>query len=428
MNKLSVGLVGLGQIGSGVYKILTSKKDLLLKKTGVSFEIKKIAVRTLGKNRGLKPERGLLTNDYREVVSHEGIDCVVELIGGIHPAREVILQALKNGKDVVTANKALLAEYGHEIFPWAHRHGRRVLFEASVGGGIPVIKSLREGLVSNRIHSVLGIINGTSNYILTRMAGGGLEFEEALREAQQRGYAEKNPKLDIEGIDAAHKLAILASLAFDQPLRFHDVHCEGIDGIDQNDIRFASQFGYVIKLVAICKKTSDNEVEARVQPTLLPQRHILSKVDGAYNAILFRGDEVGDFLLYGEGAGTRPTASAVVSDLVDLALGKAGERLSPWTSSKSRPKMKKMSSIDSRYYFRFAVIDKPKVLAKISGILGEHQVSISDVIQIERKVGNVVPLIMLTHHATEGSVREAIQRIDRLPVIRGKTHVLRVEE
>ena len=425
MKTINIGLLGLGQIGMGVYRILTRKKSLLEKKTGVTFEIRKIAVRHPAKKRPVAVSRKLITRAPSQIVRNGHIDCVIELVGGIRPAKDLILQALRSGKDVITANKALLAECGEEIFRASSQYGRRVFFEASVGGGIPVIKALREGLVGNEIQSVLSIINGTSNYILTRMTRDGLEFDEALRLARKEGYAEKNPRLDIDGIDSAHKLTILASLAFGEPVRFRDIACEGIRGVDHSDIAFAHEFGYVIKLLAIAKKTGGG-LEARVQPTLLSENHILAKVDGPYNAILFRGDEVGEILLYGKGAGPRPTASAVVSDLVDLALGRQDKKANPWLV-KRRSRIKSLSSIQSRYYCRFSVIDKPGVLAGISGILGRHRVSISDVIQIERKSGNVVPLIMITHDAGEKAVRDAIAEIDRLPVVKGKSHVLRIE-
>lgn len=426
MKKINIGLLGLGQIGKGVYQLLTRKKSLLKKKAGVAFEIKKIAVRHLKKKRQISVARRLLTTNSLEMTRNSHIDCIIELVGGIRPAKDLILQALRNGKDVITANKALLAEHGEEIFKASSKYGKRVFFEASVGGGIPVIKALREGLVGNEIHSVLGIINGTSNYILTRMTHDQLEFAQALALAQKEGYAESNPRLDIDGIDSAHKLAILASLAFDEPIRFRDIACEGVSGIDQNDITFAGQFGYVVKLLAIAKR-SKKEIEARVQPTLLPENHILAKVDGPYNAILFRGDEVGEILLYGKGAGARPTASAVVSDLVDLALGREDKKISPWLLKK-KSKIKTSSLIQTRYYMRFSVIDKPGVLAKISGILGKHHVSISDVIQTERRVGNVVPLIMISHHTKEKAIDGAVREINRLLVVRGKSHIIRIED
>ncbi|MBI4549933.1 MAG: homoserine dehydrogenase [Candidatus Omnitrophica bacterium] len=426
MKQIKIGLLGLGQIGSGVYQLLTRKKSLLQKKAGVSFEIQKIAVKNPRKSRKISVRRDLITTESFKVARNGNVDCVVELVGGIRPAKDLILQALRSGKDVVTANKALLAEHGKEIFRTAAQKGRRVFFEASVGGGIPVIKALREGLIGNEIQSVLAIINGTTNYILTRMTQDRLDFKQALALAQSEGYAERDPRLDIDGIDSGHKLAILASLAFDQPVSFRDLSCEGISRIEHRDIEFAGEFGYVVKLLALAKKVPAG-IEARVQPTLLAKDHILAKVDGAYNAILFRGDEVGEMLLYGKGAGSRPTASAVVSDLVDLALDREDKKKNPWLS-KGKARVRRGSSLPSRYYLRFSVIDKPGVLAKISGVLGRHRVSISGMIQTERKVGNVVPLIMITHHAGESAVRAAQQEINRLRVISGKPQVIRIED
>lgn len=424
MKHFKIGLLGLGQIGGGVYQLLSRKKAALCRGSGVHFDLVKIAEKDPERAKLFSVPAKVLTAQAEEVVRDPEIDCVVELIGGIYPAKNFVITALKSGKDVVTANKALIAEHGKEIFSVAAKHGRQVFFEASVGGGIPVIKALREGLISNDIESIHGIINGTSNYILTRMSREGLDFETALQLAQKEGYAERNPGFDVDGIDSAHKLAILASLAFREPLDFGEIGCEGIRGIDKSDIAFAAQFGYVIKLLAIGKKTSTG-VEARVQPTLISRDHILAKVEGVLNAIFLRGDEVGDILLYGRGAGARPTASAVVSDLVDLASGKSfGEN--PWLCRRTL-RMKPLATISSRYYFRFSVIDKPGVLAKISGILGAHKVGISDVIQMERKSGNVVPLIMLTHDVNEKEVHAAIAKIRTLAVIRGRPQVLRIE-
>jgi len=424
MKTLRVGLIGLGQIGGGVYRLLNRKRSFLAEQTGVRFDLTGISEKDPKKLKILSARYRKLVMPAGELIRSKNLDCVIELIGGIHPAREFILDALRSGKDVVTANKALIAEHGKEIFSVAEKNGRRVFFEASVGGGIPVIKALREGLVSNRIESVFGIINGTSNYILTRMSREGLGFDEALVLAQKEGYAEKDPTLDIEGMDSSHKLAILASLAFREPVSFSEIDCEGIRGIDHSDIAFAAQFGYVIKLLAIGKKTRAG-IEARVQPTLVPKNHMLAKVDGALNAVFLQGDEVGDILLYGKGAGSKPTASAIVSDLTDLALGKK-IAANPWIL-KRRLGAKPVTAISSRYYFRFSVIDRPGVLARISGILGSHQVSISDVIQTERKSGNIVPLMMLTHDANEKAVKQAIRRIQSLPIIKGRPQVLRIE-
>lgn len=401
----------------------------MAREAGVRFEIAGVAVRNSRKKRLVRIPPSLLTNRADSLVRDPEIDVIVELIGGTKVAHKLVLAALRNGKDVVTANKALLAEHGDEIFEVAKKTGRQVFFEASVGGGIPVIKTLREGLVANRIESIYSIINGTSNYILSEMSERKLDFKEALRLAQQKGYAEANPSLDIEGVDAAHKLAILVRLAFGGRFPFKAIYSEGISEIHDEDISFAEEFGYRIKLLAIAKRDSDG-VEARVQPTLLPKSHILANVSGSFNAILLKGDEVGEVLLYGRGAGPHPTASAVVSDLIDLAKGHSSPTLAgEGCTARSKPlRIKGISSILSRYYLRFHVIDKPGVLSKISAVLGGHRISISDVIQKERKAGSVVPLILLTHDAPERELRIAIGGIDRLNILRGKTQVIRIEE
>lgn len=427
MQKLRIGLLGLGQVGSGVYSILAAKQNTLQKKTGIRLAIKRVAVKHLAKKRLVKPRSGELIANAWQVVRDPEIDVIVELIGGIHPAKEFILAALRSGKDVVTANKALLAEHGREIFSLAQRLGRSLFFEASVGGGIPVIKTLREGLIANRVHSIHSIINGTSNYILTKMSEAHLSFKEALRLAQKKGYAEANPRLDIEGIDAAHKITILAGLAFGGWVKFKEVYAEGISRIQSEDIAFAEEFGYAIKLLAIAKKNG-SEIETRVQPTLLPKTHVLSNVRGSFNAVFLQGDEVGDLLLYGRGAGSRPTASAVLSDLIDLARIRFGNARNPFLPELKPLKVRSISSVLSRYYLRFHVVDQPGVLASISSVLGRHKISISDMIQKERRAGSVVPLILLTHGTLESSLRKAVQVIDRLSVVRGKTQVLRIEE
>ena len=422
---LSLGLLGFGQIGNGVYSLLKRKGSLLAQQIGVSFKIAGVAVRNLRKARDIRIPHSLLTARAEALIQDPRVDVIVELIGGTQAARTLVLGALRNGKDVVTANKALLAEHGDKIFETAAQNGRRVLFEASVGGGIPVIKTLREGLVANRIDSIYSIINGTSNYILSEMSERGIDFKEALRSAQEKKYAEPNPTLDIEGIDSAHKLAILVRLAFGGRVDFKKVYCEGISRIRNEDIAFAEEFGYRIKLLAIAKRDSDG-IEARVQPTLLRRNHILASVSGSFNGILLKGDEVGEVLLYGRGAGPEPTASAVVSDFVDLAKS-YGENRSGDSRVTRTLKIKNISSILSRYYLRFHVIDKPGILSKIANLLGRHQISISDVIQKERKAGSVVPLILLTHDAPEKELRTALAEIDRLHVIRGRSQVIRIE-
>ena len=427
MRTLSVGLLGCGQIGSGVYSILSRKGRVLSERAGATLKISAVAVRHLHKPRPVRIPSSLLTTSADAVVRDPKMDVIVELIGGTQAARRLVLAALKNGKDVVTANKALLAEHGDEIFDLARRKNRRLFFEASVGGGIPIIKTLSEGLIANRIDSIYSIINGTSNYILSEMSEQKLDFKEALRLAQQEGYAEANPSLDIEGVDSAHKLAILARLAFGGRVAFKDIYSEGISQIRNEDVAFAEEFGYRIKLLAIAKSDRSG-IEARVQPTLLPKSHILAHVMGSFNAILLRGDEVGEILLYGKGAGSLPTASAVVSDLVDWAKssGKKGEDKGGPSFSKTL-KIKNISSLLSRYYLRFYVIDRPGVLAKISRILGSHRISISDVIQRERKVGRAVPLILLTHDASEKAIRQAVREIDRFSIMQARTQVIRIE-
>lgn len=428
MRTLRIGLLGLGQVGGGVFNLLNRKKKFFSGDIGVSFEIAKVAVRSKSRKRTVKVPASLLTTDGLAVVRDPSIDVIVELIGGTTEARRLVTEALRHGKHVVTANKALLAEHGDEIFELASRQQRWVLFEASVGGGIPVIKALREGLVANKVDSIHSIINGTSNYILTQMTEGKKDFKEALGEAQKKGYAEADPTFDIEGIDAAHKLAILTRFAFGGKVRFKDIHCEGISSIRSEDIAFAEEFGYRIKLLAIAKSDVDG-IEARVQPTLLPKSHILANVNGSFNAVLMHGDEVGDALLYGRGAGPAPTASAVLADLVDITLRQSG-RFDDNTAMRAIQKtlkIKNISGILSRYYLRFHVVDRPGVLASISQMLGRHSISISDVIQRERSHGNVVPLILLTHDAHEKDVRAAIRQIDKTRSVKGKSQVIRIE-
>lgn len=428
MKQLKIGLLGLGQVGSGVYSILKSKGPALARKNGASLVIKEIAVRHRTKRRSVRPRGIPLTTSARQLVRNPELDVIVELIGGIHPAKELILAALRSGKDVVTANKALLAEHGRELFTEAERLGRHLFFEASVGGGIPVIKVLREGLAANRIRSIYSIINGTTNYILTKMSEDHLDFKEALGLAQKKGYAEADPRLDLEGIDSAHKLTILASLVFGGWVSFRDIYVRGISSIRSEDISFAREFGYTIKLLAVAKKTADG-IEAHVQPTLLPNAHVLSNVGGSYNAVFMQGDEVGDILLYGQGAGSRPTGSAVVSDLIDLAHLDSLSGATRFFMPNLNPiRVRNISSLLSRYYLRFHVVDRPGVLAQISKVLGSHKISISDVIQKERRIGSVVPLILLTHGTQEHALSNAVKIIDRLPVVKGKTHVLRIEE
>jgi homoserine dehydrogenase len=427
MKTLKIGLLGLGQVGGGVYSILRSKHHTIKERCGISIKITGIAVRHKEKKRGIRVNRLLLTKNAKEIINSKENDIIVELIGGIQPAKKWILKSLMQGKHVVTANKALLAEHGRELFREAERQKKHLFFEASVGGGIPIIKVLREGLVSNRIYSIQAIINGTSNYILTKMGGDHLDFKEALQLARDKGYAEADPTLDIDGSDAAHKITILASLVFGGWVSFKDVYVSGITQIRSEDIEFAEEFGFTIKLLAIARKTREG-IEVHVRPTLLPKLHVLSGVHGSYNAILMKGDDVGDVLLYGKGAGRFPTGSAVVSDLVDLSKLEHHGGRQLFQIRPKKLKIKNVSSLLSRYYLRFHVVDAPGVLGKISRVLGNHKISISDVIQKERKLGDVVPLILLTHQTLERSLVNSVQVIDRLAITRGKAQVLRIEE
>lgn len=435
---INVGIIGFGTVGTGTAKILLENKDVISQRIGFDINLKKIADLDIKKSRGIKLPEGILTANADEILNDPEINIVVELIGGIHPAKEFILKAIRNKKHVVTANKALIATEGNEILAEAEKHGVEVGFEASVAGGIPIIKILKEGLIANRILAVYGIINGTSNYILTKMTDEGIEFSDALKEAQRLGYAEADPTYDIEGIDSAHKLAILASLAYNIPLSFNDVYKEGITRITSQDIGFAGELGYKIKLLAIAK-ASDGKVELRVHPTMVPKDYFISKVDGVFNAIYVQGDAVGDTLYYGRGAGDMPTGSAVVSDVVDigkkLMIHDTGYRIDD-KNKKSRAScivhrvplpIKKIEDIEAMYYFRFTAFDKPGVLSSISGVLGSYNISITSVIQKGRSLGEAVPLIVLTHTAKEKDVIKAVAEIDRLSVVADKTLYIRVE-
>lgn len=427
---INVGIIGFGTVGTGTAKILLENKDVLTERVGFEINLKKIATRDIHKERGIKLPEGILTSDVNSVLDDPEIQIIVELIGGITPAKDFILRAINNGKHVVTANKALLATHGIEIFTAVKRAGVEIGFEAAVAGGIPIIKVIREGLVANRIKAVYGIINGTTNYILTKMTDENIEFSVALRDAQKLGYAEADPSLDIEGVDSAHKLSILAYLAYGIPFPFKDIYIEGISKIDTQDINFASDLGYKLKLLAIAKE-KDGEVELRVHPTMIPKNYLISKVDGPFNAIYIYGDATGSTLYYGRGAGDMPTGSAVVSDIVDIARDirkNVTERLPIIVKSTREVKIKSINDITSMYYFRFSALDRPGVLSKISGILGNYNISIASVIQKGRRIGGAVPLVVLTHEAKEKDVRMAIEEIDRLPVVMDKTVFIRVED
>jgi len=427
MKDYKIGVIGLGTVGGGVYKQIKKKAALIKQRSGVRISVKSVCDKDKKALKAAGVQASEVVLDYKKILKDPDIACVVELIGGTKLAKKIIIEAMNNGKDVVTANKALLAEEGQDIFDAAQKTGRSIFYEASVGGGIPIIKGLSESLISNRVHTILSIINGTCNYILSQMTLEKMDFKEALRIAQEKGYAEADPTLDIEGIDAAHKIALMAQLAFGKKVNFSDISCEGISKIQLGDIAFAEQLGYVVKLLAIAKKTKAG-IEVRVQPTLLPKNHILANVNDSYNAVYLECDEVENMLFYGRGAGDCPTASAVVSDVVDLARISIGEKQKLVLPQLAPVSIQNISSIQSRYFLRFLVIDKPGVLAKIANVFGKYNVSISDVIQQERKIGQAVPLVFLTHGTSEKSIEQAVKHISKISVIKGSSQVLRIEE
>lgn len=425
-----VGMIGFGTVGAGVAKILLHKQRELDRRLNFGIKLKRIADLDIKRQRGIKLPKGMLVSDAKEVLNDPDIDIIVELIGGIRPARDFIITAAKNGKHVVTANKALLATSGDRIFSAAEKFGVEVGFEAAVAGSIPIIKVIRESLIGNRILALYGIINGTSNYILSRMTEERAELLAVLRDAQRLGYAEADPTFDIDGTDSAHKLVILLSLAFGVPFSFKSVYTEGITGITPIDIQFAAEFGYTIKLLAIAK-ISNQSVEARVHPTMIPGDDLMSSVNGVYNAIHVEADAVGSSLFYGKGAGEMPTGSAVVSDIADIARnivkGAPGRMRGLGMPLGSKMSIMAIEDLQSCYYLRLSVIDKPGVLSRISGILGNCNISIKSVIQKERKKEKTVPLVMMTHRAQEKNMLRALKEINRLSSVRGKTMFIRVE-
>ena len=433
MKGINVGLIGWGTVGSGVIKILQENGPLIEKRLGSKIVLKRVADIDLERERAVKVNRKVLTNRAEELIGDPEIDVVLELIGGVEPARSYILEAFKRGKHVVTANKALLATHLDELCRVAQRYNVDLNFEASVGGGIPIIRALKEGFVGERIEAIFGILNGTSNYILSTMSNEGGEFTAVLHQAQAKGYAEMDPTLDIDGIDAAHKLAILIKLAFGAKVSFEDIFIEGISDITPLDIEFGREFGYKIKLLAIAKAEGET-IEARVHSTMLPSDHFLSTVDGVFNAIFLKGNAVGETLFLGQGAGMMATGSAVMSDLIELSRNilKGTRRRVPTLSFQGKcikeMKVKDIEDIVRPYYLRFSAMDRPGVLSKISGVLGENEISIASVIQKGRGVSGAVPVVMMTHEARERNVRRALREIDKMDVILDRTMLIRVED
>ena len=432
MKAINIGLLGLGTVGAGTAKGVLSPREELEEKIGAPIVLKTIADLDITSPRsGLTLSELPLSTDASAMLDDPDIDIVVELIGGLEPARSFILRALAGGKHVVTANKALLATHGEELYAAALKYGRMLSFEAAVAGGIPIIRSVKDGLTANRITSLYGIVNGTCNYILSRMTDEGQEFSAVLAEAQAQGYAEADPTFDVEGTDSAHKLQILATLAFRTSVKLENIYVEGISRITPQDISFASEMGFRIKLLAIAKATN-GELELRIHPTMISETTPMSAVSGVFNAIFLNGDTVGDLMFYGRGAGEMPTASSVCADIVEIARRLAAAQ--PATPqdlpilAKKPLKLKPMEDVQSAYYLCVSVLDQPAVLAKITGILGRHKISISSVLQKGRHHAKAVPVVMMTHQAREGSMQEALKEINGLEVVVADTRMIRVEE
>lgn len=438
MDPIRIGLLGIGTVGGGTWTVLTRNEAEITRRAGRPLRIVQVADKNLARARALTGDRVAISDDAFAVVDNPEIDIVVELIGGYGIAKELVLKAIENGKHVVTANKALLAVHGNEIFAAAQRKNVMIGFEAAVAGGIPIIKALREGLTANRIEWIAGIINGTTNFILSEMRDKGLSFDDVLKEAQRLGYAEADPTFDIEGIDAAHKLTLMAAIAFGIPVQFDKAYIEGISRLEATDIRYAEQLGYRIKLLGITKRRqvgAAGAIELRVHPTLIPAKRLIANVEGAMNAVVVRGDAVGTTLFYGKGAGAEPTASAVIADLVDitrLATADPENRvphLAFQPDAVADLPILPMAEVESGYYLRMRVEDKPGVLADITRILADQQISIDAMIQREPGEGEQqADIIILTHVTREAQVDAAIAKIEALPVVSGKIVRLRLEE
>ncbi len=427
MSEIQIAVLGCGTIGTGVVKNSLSQAKLIKRRLGVGLRVKKVVEVDPSKGRDLMLPEGVLTPDIGEVWKDEDIQVVVELIGGVTVAREFILKAIECGKHVVTANKALLAKHGREIFALAGKKNVQVRFEASVGGGIPVIKSMMEGFSANRVKEVCGIINGTCNYILTRMRTDGLSFENALSAAQKKGYAEADPTLDINGTDSAHKIAVLASIADGSWVNFGDVHIEGIQDITLNDIKFAEEIGYGIKLLGILRNYED-DMDVRVHPAIISLKSPLARIDGEYNAIFVEGDVVGSTMFYGKGAGADPTSSAVLSDVMDIGRDIARQidrQTVEYFDCQKQKKIRDMDELVCTRYLRVMATDRPGVLSEITGILGAKGISIETVLQKEKFPGGIVPVILVTHRSREKDMREALEQIGQLASVKGNPVMIR---
>jgi len=433
MREIKLGLLGFGTVGTGVAKLLIENRGILCQRLGAILTLKRVADIDTESDRGIQFEDGVLISDADKVIDDPDIDIIIEMIGGEGIAKELIIKSIENGKHVITANKALLASQGNDLFKAAAQKGVDLAFEAAVGGCMPIIKSLRESLVGNNIHSMTGILNGTCNYILSKITNDGSSYQTALSEAQAKGYAEADPTLDVEGFDTAHKTAILGALAYGMTINLRDIYVEGISKITPLDIQYAGQFGYRIKLLAI-SKFKDNCVEARVHPTMIPFNNLLSNINGTVNAVMVTSDAAGDILLYGRGAGMMPTASSVIADIADIArnlLSGASCRVPPlaYQMDQIRPiPVKPIDEIFTHYYFRFSALDQPGVLSKISGVLGSHGISIQSVQQKGRKINGSVPVVMVSHLAKEADVQKAMSEISSLDIVDDRPVLIRIED
>lgn len=431
MKKVKIALLGLGNVGRGVWMILNSNKEEIMKRSGYEVEVAKILVRDISKARGVEVPLGLLTTDFNDIINDDEIKIVVEVMGGIEPAREYMLAAMDKKRHIVTANKMLLATGGDELFEKADKEGVMFNYEASVAGGIPIINGINESLTANKVERLYGIVNGTTNYILTKMSFDGLDFNDALKEAQEKGYAEADPTSDIEGFDSQYKLAILSSLAFGTKIKIEDVYREGITKIESVDIQYAKEFKKVIKLLAIVK---DNEgrLELRVHPTMIPENHPLANVYDSFNAVLIKGNAVGDLMFYGRGAGDLPTGSAVVSDLVSILRSNIKiENLNPVVKNNLWVKeISNISEIDSKYYMRLTVADRPGVLGEISSVVGANNVSLRSVIQkgLDVENENKVTIVLVTHMTKEGNIKSAIEELYKLDAVYKINNFIRMED
>jgi homoserine dehydrogenase len=426
MQKVKIGLMGFGTVGSGVWTILQENRDKIIENCGYEIEISKILVRDLSKKRDNGIANEMFTDNPQDIVDDENIKIVIEVMGGIDPAKDFILEAIKRGKHVVTANKALLASHGDMLTKAANEAQVKILYEASVAGGIPIIHAIKESLSANRINSIMGILNGTTNYILTKMTSEKMEFETVLKEAQEKGYAETDPTSDVGGYDAAYKLTILARLAFGIDVKVEDVYREGITNITPIDIEYATELGYVIKLLAIAKETN-GEVELKVHPTFIPKEHPLASVGDAFNAVFVKGNAVGELMFYGKGAGDLPTGSAVVGDIISIIREGAHQHsASNEKKEENQNRIKDMGSNQGEYYVRLLIKDYPGVLGKIASLFGKYNVSLSSVIQ-KGKEEPVVSLVFITHNTIELNVQYALTDIAKLPEVVRVANLIRVE-